>query len=193
MLYFNLNELEKTLAKNELNVLRVCCTEEMNYTSWGFFKAIFREYFKLPLILDTKITPKIDAQILKIHKPLFDLHFNKPVKSMSPEDARFTYMEAWSKFFKTLTGTVIIIEGFEHLDDTSIQTLELYFDKFQNIKANFIFTTPNELSLHSKIKGLLRTTNYTEFTLKRSTVDSCLAKIKSDANDFIQSFYYEKI
>ena len=68
-----------------------------------------------------------------------------------------------------------------------------YFDKFLNVKANFIFMTPTELSLHSKLKGLLRTNNYTEFTLKRSTLDSCLATIKSDATDFIQSFCYEKI
>ncbi len=50
---------------------------------------------------------------------------------MTSEDARFTYMEAWNKFLVALTNTVIIVEGFENLDDTSIQTLELYFDKFK--------------------------------------------------------------
>ena len=192
-LQINPNDLELYLQKQDLNVLRVCCTEQMNYTPWGLFKEIFREKFNLPLIPDVNAISGIDAQTIKFHKPLFDLYFNKPVKAMSPEDARFTYMEAWSKFFKILTGTAIIVEGFEHLDDTSIQTLELYFDKFLNVKANFIFMTPTELSLHSKLKGLLRTNNYTEFTLKRSTLDSCLSTIKSDATDFIQSFCYEKI
>ena len=186
-------ELEIYLAKQDLKVLRVCCTEETNYTPWGVFKAIFKEYFNLPLILNPNSISDIDPQTLKLHKTLFELNFNKPVKAMSPEDARFTYMEAWSKFFKVLTKTAIIIEGFEYLDDTSIQTLELYFDKFLNVKANFIFITPNQVSLHSKIKNLLRTNLYTEFTLKRSTIDDCLSKIKSDATDFIQSFYYEKI
>lgn len=192
-LQISIKELENYFIKQELNVLRVCCTEEMNYTPWGLFKSIFREKYNLPLAPDINALSDIDAQTIKFHKPLFDLYFNKPIKAMSPEDARFTYMEAWSKFFKILTNTVILIEGFEHLDDTSIQTLELYFDKFLNIKANFIFITPNELSLHSKLKGLLRTECYTEFTLKRSTLESCLSTIKADATNFIQSFCYEKL
>ena len=188
-----LSELEQYFVKNDIKFVRVCCTEEMSYTPWGFFKAVFADYFQLPLLNDIKVVSKFDEQTLKFHKPLFDLYFNKPVKAMSPEDARFTYMEAWSKFLKILTKTVIIVEGFENIDDTSLQTLELYFDKFTNVKTNFLFITNNEVSVHEKFKGLLRVPNYTEFVLKRSTMDSCLSVLKSDAADFIQSFYYEKL
>ena len=189
----DINQLETYMTKLDLKVLRVCCTEEMNYTPWGFFKAIFREYFNLPLILDPSSISNIDAHTLKFHKTLFDFYFNKPAKAMTSEDARFAYMEAWSKFLKVLTNTVIIIEGFENLDDTSIQTLESYFDKFLNIKPNFVFVTSEDISAHSKIKGLLRTDCYTEFVLKRSSIESCLSTIKSEATDFIKSFSFEKI
>ena len=85
---------------------------------------------------------------------------------MTPEDARFAYMELWGDFLSILRNTVIIVENFELLDDTSIQTLEVYFDKFKNIIPRFIFITKNNLSVHSKIKGLLRTPIYTEFSLQ---------------------------
>ena len=140
--------------------IRVCCTEEMSYSPWGFFKAIFADYFQLPLLNDVKIVSKFDEQILKFHKPLFDLYFNNPVKAMSPEDARFTYMEAWSKFLKILTKTVIIVEGFENIDDTSLQTLELYFDKFTNVKTNFVFITNENLTPEQQAESLKTDNRY---------------------------------
>lgn len=79
------------------------------------------------------------------------------------------------------------------MDDTSIQTLELYFDRFKNINAQFVFITDSETSLHSKVKGLLRTPLYTEYTLLKSNMDSILSTVKEEASDFIQSFFFEKI
>ena len=86
---------------------------------------------------------------------LFDLFYSKTIQSSTSEDARFAYMEQWTRFFSDLKNTVILIEGLENLDDTSLQTLELYFDNFKNIVPNFIFITPNEsVKLHLKIKKL---------------------------------------
>ena len=61
------------------------------------------------------------------------------------------------------------------------------------MKPIFVFITSEKLSVHSKINGLLRTPLYTEFSLKKSTLDSCLETLKLDATDFIQSFYFEKL
>ena len=179
--------------KYDYRVLRVTCTEELTYKPWGFFEALFREYFGLSYHNRFINLTGINPNSLKFFKPLLDLVFSNPVKAMSYEDARFTYMEQWNKFLSILSQTVIIIEGFEHIDDTSIQTLELYFDKFKNVKPNFVFVTSKDIAVHSKIKGLLRTPLYTEFSLQKSSIDSCLGTLKSDASDFIQSFYFEKI
>ena len=79
------------------------------------------------------------------------------------------------------------------MDDTTIQTLELYFDNFKKLNTNFIFTTNSEVSLHSKFKKLLRTPQYTEFALQKTSMGELLGDIKEEASDFIQSFYFEKI
>lgn len=172
----NTRELVDFFKSQDFRVLTVSCTEEMTYKPWGFFEALFRDYGD---------TSKF--------KPLVDLLNGIPVKAMTPEDARFTYMEAFNKFLSILKDTVIIVEGFENLDDTSIQTLELYFDKFRRVNPNFVFITSKEVSVHSKIKGLLRTPVYTEYVLTKTSMDTCLSFLKSDAEDFIQSFYFEKI
>ena len=79
------------------------------------------------------------------------------------------------------------------MDDTSIQTLELYFDNFKKLNTTFIFTTNSDVSLHSKFKKLLRTPLYTEFVLQKTSMGELLGDIKEEASDFIQSFYFEKI
>ena len=102
-------------------------------------------------------------------------------------------MEDFGDFLASLKNTVILIEGFEFMDDTSIQTLDLYFDNFKKINVNFVFTTNSEVALHSKFKKLLRTADYTEFVLQKVTIGELLGDIKEEASDFIQSFYFEKI
>ncbi len=172
----NTGALANFFKSQDFRVLTVSCTEEMTYKPWGFFEALFRDY---------NDTSKF--------KPLVDLMNGVPVKAMTPEDARFAYMEVCNKLLSILKDTVIIVEGFENLDDTSIQTLELYFDKFRRVNPNFVFITSKEVAVHSKIKGLLRTPIYTEYVLTKTSMDACLSSLKSDAEDFIQSFYFEKI
>ena len=130
---------------------------------------------------------------VKRFNALKNLVFSSQRKASTPEDARFAYMEDFGDFLASLKNTVVLIEGFEFMDDTTIQTLELYFDNFKKLNTNFIFTTNSEVSLHSKFKKLLRTPLYTEFVLQKTSMGELLSDIKEEASDFIQSFYFEKI
>lgn len=178
---------------NGYKVLTVNCAEALNFRPWGVLLTIFQEYFGFSVCNKFNKFDVIDEKLQKVFKPLFNLLAGSPVKAMSPEDARFNYMECWGKFLSTLKKTVIIIDGFEYIDDTTIQTLEIYFDKFRRVVPNFVFISSNNISVHSKFKGLLRTPFYTEFKLTKTSIDDCIALLKSDAANFIQSFYYEKI
>jgi len=188
-----INDLIKHFEAREIKVLRVNCSQQLTYKPWGFFIELFKENFGFPFYNKFINLSSINPNSIKVFKPLFDILYGKSVKALTPEDARFTYMEYWGKFLSTLSNTVILVDGFENLDDTSLQTLELYFDKFKNVKPNFVFINDDIQTVHSKIKGLLRTGDYTEFTLTKTPMDSCLTTLKSDATDFIQSFYFEKI
>ena len=172
-----------------MKVLHAVCSEEMNYKPWSIFEKLFKDFYNLS-IHKNFIPENFD---IKKFSSIVDLLKFKPRKAATPEDARFAYMEDFGNFLASLNNVVIFIENFEFLDDTSIQTLELYFDRFKNINVQFIFTTDSETSIHSKIKGLLRTPIYTEYSLQKTNIDSILANIKEEATDFIQSFYFEKI
>lgn len=170
-------------------VLYAICTEETAYKPWGVFEQLFRDFFGLSRF-NGFIPPNFDA---KQFNHIKNLLFGQSRKASSPEDARFAYMEDFGYLLKALKNCVIIIDGFEYADDTTLQTLELYFDKFQNVNSDFVFITDKSVCVHSKIHGLLRTPFYTEITLSKTSLDTLLSNIKDDASDFIQSFYYEKI
>ena len=172
-----------------LNPLIVVCNEELEYKPWGFFETLYKEFFGLSAA--NKLIKPDDSR--KFYSSIEDLIKMVPVNANTAEDARYRYMEDFSNFIKSLKDTVIIVDGFEHLDDTSIQTLELYFDKYTNINVNFVFITDSETGVHNKIKGLMRTSTFTEITLQKIGIDSLLSDIKEDASDFIDSFYFEKI
>ena len=171
------------------NPIYVSCNEDLCSKPWGFFEKVFKQYFGLP---DTKGLIKPDSDCRQFNN-IRDFIFGVPVKARSPEDARFAQMEMFVKFLNSLQRCVIIVDGFEYLDDTSLQTLELYFDKYKIVNINFVFITDSETSVHKKIKGLLRTPIYTEIKLLGNNIATFLSEIKEDATDFIQSFYYEKI
>ena len=183
------SQLQEYYEAKGMRVIRVVCTEEKNYKPWGFFEQIFRDFYNL-----SEHSSLIDTSVdYKRFKELFNLIFSKPRKAGSPEDARFAYMDDFGSFFTSLKNCVILIEGFESIDDTSLQTLELYFDRFKRVNTNFVFVTETEVALHSKIKGLLRTPIYTEYTIQKTSIEALLDSLKCEASDFIESFYYEKI
>ena len=161
-------------------VLYVTCAEDVNYKPWGVFEILYNCY------------KAVSGEPVKFES-LINLSQSIPRKASTPEDARFAYMEDCGRFLASLSGYVIIIDGFEYMDDTTIQTLELYFDQYKKIKPEFVFITDTEVSLHSKIKSLLRTPEYMEISLKYIEIDELISELKEDASDFINSFYYEKI
>ena len=189
----DLSEVVAYLKNQDQKIVRVTCTELLNYKPWGFLEAVFRDYCKLAFNNNLIDTNGISPSFIQSNKALFELLRSKSIKSMSSEDARFAYMDYFGNFLRNLKDTIILVDGFEYIDDTSIQTLELFFDNFKNIKPNFIFVTDKKVSVHSRLKGLLRTTNYTEISLQKTTLEYALSLLNSDATDFIQSFYYEKI
>ncbi len=185
----NSSDLVEFFKKQDSKVVHVVCTEEMTYKPWGFFEKLFKDYHNLSFHKEF-IPPEFEIKRFKL---ILELIKSTPRKASSPEDARFAYIEDFTAFLMSLKNCTIIVENFEYLDDTSIQALNLYFDKYANIVPQFVFTMSRDISLHSKIKSLLRTTIYTEYTLQKSGMAQILSEIKEEASDFINSFYFEKI
>lgn len=175
----------------DYKVLFITYDEVMNYKPWHFFESIFKMYYKLPY--NVKATSNVNvSNIPNVFIPLLEFCVEKPIVSGTSEDARYAYMELWGKFLSSLKDTVIIVDKFEYIDDTSLQTLEIFFDN-KIINPNFVFITNPRNSLHSKIKKTLRLDTYTEIELQEAPISDCMNLFKNDAKEFINSYYYEKL
>lgn len=183
------SELVEYFESKGKKVLHAVCTNDAKYKPWNLFDQIFREYFNFSEYSGL-ITPNAAAEKFK---HILNLLNGIPRKASTPEDARFAYMDDFINFLSSLKNCTIIIEDFENIDDTSLQTLNLYLGKFNNIVPDFVLLTEQESSAHLKIKGLLRTPFYTEYTIKPASIEALISSLKEDASDFINSFYYEKI
>ena len=188
-LNIDISKILNYYKQTEQKFMYVNCTEEMNYKPWAVMDALVREYYRISEY--NNFIPRTFE--IPQYPELLNLIKNKARKASTSEDARFAYMEDFGNFLASLENTNIIIDSFEFMDDTSIQTLDLFFDRFQKLKAHFIFITDDDTPLHGKIKGLMQTPLYTEVKLHRTLMDTILSELKEDASDFIQSFYYEKI
>ncbi len=173
----------------DLDVIYIACNEELNYKPWGFFEKFFKAYFKL-----SSTKGLIDKTLdLKPYNTLKNVLFDEPDELTSPEDARYRYMEQFVSLLRNTRRYAIVVDGFENIDSTSLQTLELYFDKYVNIYTNFVFITDEDTPVHSKIKSLLQTFLYKDITIQKSDMNEIISTISGDVSDFIQSFYYERI
>ena len=118
-------DLVNFYEKSNFKVLTVSCTEELTYKPWGALDCLFKDYFNLSFHNNFIDLSKINEIHLKTFEPLFNLTQGLPTKAMTPEDARYAFMEQWIKFLSILNNTVIIIEGFENLDDTLTNSKQL--------------------------------------------------------------------
>ena len=173
-----------------INVVHVVCTPELNQKPWGIFDIIYREYYKLSQYNPLLLKEPANMDLKTFHEFLL----GKLPKTSSNEDTRFLFMEMFENFLNSIKDCLILIDGFEDIDDTTIQALSLYFDNFKKVpNVHFMFIIDKSFSVHSRLKGLLRCENYIEITNGYCSIDSLLSTIKENATDFIQSFYFEKI
>ena len=182
------SELAKHYESQGYTTIYVSYTHDLLYKPWGLLEKIYKAYFDLSItkgLINKNFNSKAFSQIRKII-------FEENNTSLMPEEARAIVIEQFAALLESLTNCVIIIDNFDNIDDSSIQALELYFNnriKFSNI---FLFMTEKQ-PVHSKIKCLLQQYAYKEITLLPTHMESILTNIKSDATDFINSFFYEKI
>ena len=185
----NVYDLIKQYEGMGCKPIYVSCSEELCYKPWGLLEKIFKQYFNLSST-NGLIDSSFNAKKFNAYKKLL---LGQSASIPRAEDARFTYLEQFVELFSELKKYVVIIDGFENIDDTSLQALELYFDKYMKVYTNFVFITNSDVAVHSKIKSLLQTFLYREITIVPDTMDGILSGVKEDASDFIQSFYYERI
>lgn len=176
------------------NVFRVSCYEEMKYKPYGFFHELISSIYNYAL------SPK------NFHKNDFEMFSQMDssdfVKSLinlterefpHPEDVRYSLFDIFYNIFTFMQNSIIYIENFEQIDDTSNEVLQLLFEKFDNLDVSYLVTTGKELSLHKKSHFLLTNPNYTEVTPKPTPFKEIIGKSIKRFENVMDSYQMIKI
>ena len=177
----------------DCRIIRLTCPKYYKYTAFGLFKQMllyYNETDNFSAIFNTSI---IDSTISDRHlKDLFKMQINE---QNHPEDWRYTYFEAFSKFILTIPyKTLFVIEDFDNIDEGSLDILKYIFENYgYTSNVGFLISYDENYSLHRKIYKLMTAQNYFEIELKPSSNKIILQKNINKLKDIQKSFFIEKI
>lgn len=187
-----LYELETSCLFN--NVFRVTCYDEMKYKPYGFFYELISSMYNFSL------SPKhFNNNNFEIFKQLDSSDFIKSLINLTerefphPEDVRYSLFDIFYNIFVGLQNSIIYIENFEKIDDTSNEVLQLLFEKFDELDVSYLVTVGKESSLHKKSHFLLGNVNYSEVSAKPTPFKEIISKSAKRFENIMDSYQMQKI
>lgn len=176
------------------NVFRVTCYDEMKYKPYGFF------YELLASIYNFSLSPKnFYSNKFEMFSTIDSSEFIKNLINLTerqfphPEDVRYSLFDIFYNIFASMSNSLIYIENFEKIDDTSNEVLQLLFEKFNDLDVSYLVTTGKELPLHKKSHFLLTNSNYIEVTSRPTPFKEIIGKSAKRFEKIIDSYEMVKI
>ncbi len=187
-----LNQLENLdLYKN---VFRVTCYDEMKYKPYGFF------YELISSIYNYAQSPKGFAKNnFEMFNGIDPAGFVKDLINLTerkfphPEDVRYSLFDIFFNIFNSMPPSVIYIENFDKIDDTSHEVLQLFFEKQNELNVSYLITAQKDFSLHKNSHFLLANPNYCEILVMPSTFKKIIEKDFKKYEKILESYYMGKI
>lgn len=187
-----LSELENlNLYKN---VFRVTCYDEMKYKPYGFFHELISSIYNF-----SQSPKNIGQNNLSMFKGLDPSEFVKDLINLTPrtfphpEDVRFSLFDIFLTVFQSMPKSIIYIENFEKIDDTSYEVMQLLFEKFNELDVSYVILSTKDFSLHKKSHFLLSNPDYAEITLRPTPFKEIIAKNIQQCKLILESYYMQKI
>lgn len=174
-------------------VYRVTCHDEMKYKPYGFFYELIASIFDYSQ--STKNFVKHNFNIFDKVDPsgfVKDLINLNKREFPHPEDVRYSLFDIFLNIFYSMPKSLVYIENFEKIDDTSLEFLQLVFSKFDELGASYL-VVGEDFSLHKDSHELLTKPNYTEITLKETKFAEILGQNVKKYEKILDSYYIQKI
>lgn len=176
------------------NIYRVTCYDEMKYKPYGFFHELILSMYNF------STGPKnFPGNKFDIFKEMDPSAFIKSLINLTerdfphPEDVRYSLFDIFLEIFRSMSDSLIYIENFEKIDDTSNEVLQLLFEKFNELNVSYLITTNKDSSLHQKNHFLLADPNYIEISSKYTPFKEIIGLDVKRFENVLDSHYMIKI
>lgn len=190
------NELPDILEKQQIfkNIFRITCYDEMKYKPYGFFQELISNIYNYTL------SPKyFGNNNLEIFKEIDESGLVKDLMNFTPrefphpEDVRYSLFDIFTNIFSAMSNSLIYIENFEKIDDTSYEILQLIFEKFKEFNVSYLIFADETFALHKNSHFLLAEDDYSEIKLKPSPIKEVIEKNIKKYSKILDSYYLKTI
>lgn len=175
------------------NIVTVTCYDEMKYSPYSFFRNLVSAIFEYTVSQrlfannDFSMFASIDSNGL-----IRDL-VSMQQRNEDPQDTRYTYFDIFLTLLQVIPNTLIYIENFDKMDDSSYQVLKYLFESFEQLDISYLVQYSADYSLHRDSHFLLSKPYYTEITLKPTPFEKIVEDNKDYYRDVFDTFYFKRI
>lgn len=176
----------------DYNAVRFSCPKNNKYIAFGLFKQMilaYRGLDEISILTNPELIDSVSAD--EAVRDLFKMHIEAKVH---PEDLRYTYFEAFTKFISAIPQkTLFIIDDFENTDEGSLDIIKYLCDNKSLSNVGFVISCSEDYALHRRIYKLMTSANYLEIELKPSSNKSILTENIEKLKEVKDSFFIEKV
>lgn len=176
------------------NIIIVTCYDDMKYKPYGFFSELISCMYNFPR------SPKgFDKNQFDMFNEIDPSGFIKDLINLKtrtfphPEDVRYSLFDIFFEIFQSMSKTLIYIENFEKIDDTSQEVLRLLLDKFEDFDVSYLIMTDNSCPLHKNAHFLLANPSYVELVSTPTPFKEFIEVDIALYENILESFYLKKI
>lgn len=176
------------------NIYRVTCHDGIKYKPYGFFHELILGMYNF------SISPKnFSNHKFEMFKEMDPSEFLKSLINLTerdfphPEDVRYSLFDIFLEIFRSMSDSLIYIENFEKIDDTSLEVLQLLFENFNDLNISYLITTNKASSLHKKSHFLLTDPNYIEISSSYTPFKEMIGLDVKRFEKVLDSYYMIKV
>jgi hypothetical protein len=176
------------------NIIPITCSDEMKYLPFSFFRELISSIFdysvsqKLFNTNDFSMFSKIDSEGLM--KDLITLT-KRPMADFL--QVREDCCNLFASLLQSIPNSIICIENFEKIDESSLFVLEQIFEHFDEFNISYLVSYSKDFALHHKCHFLLSRPFYTEVTLLPTPTKSIIELNFEFYKDILNDFYFQRI
>lgn len=176
------------------NIITVTCYDEMKYSPYSFFQNLVSAVFEYTV--SQKLFDRNDFSMFNSidqNGMIKDLITFKQRDIENPQDTRYTYFDIFLTLLQAIPNTLIFIENFEKIDQSSYDVLRYLFEAFEELDISYMIQYSKDFSLHKDMHFLVTKPYYTEITLKPTPFEKMVEENKHYYRKIMDSFYFQRI
>lgn len=176
------------------NIIPVTCHDDMKFTPYSFFRDLISSVFEYTVsqkLFDTNdfsMFGNIDNEGLV--EDLVKL-VQRPMQNMG--ETREKYCNVFVAMLQAIPNTLIYIENFEKIDESSLYVMEQLFDFLDELSISYLISYDKDYSLHKKFHFLLSRSYYTEVTLTATPFQTIVNADYDFYKNILTDFYFQRI